>query len=87
MPYKLISLVFLLFFLIINKANSENDFILPVKKPSIFKAIEKDINLKTTTNLPQKKPVLKSSASKENIVKKNKEIQKKNNKKRRSIKN
>ena len=41
MPYKLISLVFLLFFLIINKAYSENEFILPAKKPSIFKKIDK----------------------------------------------
>ena len=39
MPYKLISLVFLLYFLIINKVNSQSDFILPVKKPSIFKNI------------------------------------------------
>ena len=41
MPYKLISLVFLLSFLITNKAYSENEFILPVQKPSIFKKIEK----------------------------------------------
>ena len=54
MPYKLISLVILLFFLIINKAYSENEFILPVKKPSIFKKIKKD-TLETTNNLPQKK--------------------------------
>ena len=40
MPYKLISLVFLLFILIINKVYSENEFLLPVKKPSIFKKIE-----------------------------------------------
>ena len=51
MPYKLISLVFLLFFLLINKAYSENEFILPVKKPSIFKKITAQIN----DNLPQKK--------------------------------
>ena len=69
MPYKLISLVFLLFFLIINKAYSENEFILPVKKPSIFKQIEKNIKLKTTTNLPQKKPILQSDTSEQNIVK------------------
>ena len=56
MPYKLISLVFLLFFLITNKAYSGDEFILPVKKPSIFKKIEKNITLKKATNLPQKKP-------------------------------
>ncbi len=77
MPYKLISLVFLLFFLIINKAYSENEFILPVKKPSIFKQIEKNIKLKTTTNLPQKKPILQSDTSEQNIIKEKKEIKKK----------
>ena len=77
MPYKLISLVFLLFFLIINKAYSADEFILPVKKPSIFKKIEKNITSKTTTNLPQKKPVLQSNASEQNIVKEKKEIKKK----------
>ena len=55
MPYKLISLVILLFFLIINKAYSENEFILPVKKPSIFKKKEKNITTKITNDLPQKK--------------------------------
>ena len=77
MPYKLISLVFLLFFLIINKAYSENEFIFPVKKPSIFKQIEKNIKLKTTTNLPQKKPILQSDTSEQNIIKEKKEIKKK----------
>ncbi len=52
---RLISLVFLLSFLIIIKAYAESSFILPVEKPSIFKKIEKiDI---TNTNLPQKKPI------------------------------
>ena len=77
MPYKLISLVFLLFFLIINKAYSENEFILPVKKPSIFKNVEKDINLKATSNLPQKKPILQSTTSEKNIQKEKKKIKEK----------
>ena len=77
MPYKLISLVFLLFFLIINKAYSTDEFILPVKKPSIFKKIEKNINSKTITNLPQKKPILQSNTSEQNAVKEKKEIKKK----------
>ena len=63
MPYKLISLVFLLFILIINKAYTENKFILPVKKPSIFKEIEKKVNLATDNSLPQKKPKFKFSNS------------------------
>ena len=86
MPYKLISLVFLLFFLIINKAYSENEFILPVKKPSIFKQIEKNIKLKTTNNLPQKKPILKSTTSEQNIVKEKKEIKKKISPKKEVVK-
>ena len=46
MPYKLISLVFLLFFLIFNNAYSENEFILSVKKHSIFKKIDNKITEK-----------------------------------------
>ena len=65
MPYKLISLVFLLSILIINKAYAENEFILPVKKPSIFKEIEKNVNLEIQNNLPQKKPILQSPKPKE----------------------
>ena len=77
MPNKLISLVFLLFFLIINKAYSENEFILPVKKPSIFKKIEKNINLKSTTSLPKKKPILQSTTIEQNIQKEKKETKEK----------
>ena len=77
MPYKLISLVFLLSFLIINKAYSENEFILPVKKPSIFKKIEKNINLKSTTSLPKKKPILQSTTIEQNIQKEKKETKEK----------
>ena len=83
MPYKLISLVFLLFFLIINKAYSENEFILPVKKPSIFKKIEKNITSKTTDNLPQKKPTLQSANPEQNIAKEKKRTKEKNNNKKR----
>ena len=61
MPYKLISLVFLLIFLIINKVYSENEFILPVKKPSIFKNFNKEISKNVDNNLPQKKPVILSN--------------------------
>ena len=60
MPYKLISLVFLLIFLIINKVYSENEFILPVKKPSIFKNFDKKNSKNVDNNLPQKKPVILS---------------------------
>ncbi len=61
MPYKLISLVFLFFFLIISNSFSVEEFILPVKKPSIFKNYNEDMNSIKSTNLPQKKPVIKST--------------------------
>jgi soluble lytic murein transglycosylase len=60
MPYKLISLVFLLFFLIFNNAYSENEFILPVKKPSIFKKIDNKITENLNINLPQPKPKIEN---------------------------
>ena len=77
MPYKLISLVFLLFILIINKAYSENEFIFPVKKPSIFKKIEKRITLQNDNNLPQKKPFLKKTDPGKKVILEKKEVNKK----------
>ena len=50
--------LFLLIFLIINKAYSADEFLLPVKKPSIFKKIEINITSNQSTNLPQKKPLI-----------------------------
>ena len=60
MPYKLNSLVILLFFLIIDKAYSDNQFIFPAEKPSIFKKIEKTIQDKATNELPVAKPRLEN---------------------------
>ena len=77
MPYKLISLVFLSIILIVNKAYSENEFILPVKKPSVFKKIEKSITSKITNELPQKKPILQSTVTKQKPVEEKKEIKEK----------
>ena len=70
MPYKLISLVFLLFFLIINNAYSDNKFVLPLKKPSIFKSVEKSISSSVETNLPQKKPIEKKKTTDIKVEKK-----------------
>ena len=53
---RLISLVFLLTFLNINVVYSENNFLLPQKKPSIFKKSEKQINEVISKNLPTPKP-------------------------------
>jgi len=64
MPYKLISLVFLLFIFITNKAYSENEFLFPAKKPSIFKKIENNENVNIDKNLPQSKPFKKKTIEK-----------------------
>ena len=83
MTNKLISLAILIFFIITGHSYSDNQFIYPEKKPSIFKKIEKNINSKTTTNLPQKKPILQPTTSEQNIVKEKKEIKKKITEKKR----
>ena len=61
---RLISLVFLLTFLNINVVYSENNFLLPQKKPSIFKKSEKQINEVISKNLPIPKPRTDKSAQK-----------------------
>ncbi len=55
---KLISLVFLLLFLNINIAYSEDNFLLPLKKPSIFKKSEEQIKESVRNDLPAPKPSL-----------------------------
>ena len=56
---KLISLVFLLTFLNITNVYSQTNFLLPQKKPSIFKKVDKQINNNINKNLPVPKPTLK----------------------------
>ena len=56
---RLISLVFLLSFLNIGSAYSETNFLLPQKKPSIFKINEKQIQKNIDKNLTMPKPTLK----------------------------
>jgi soluble lytic murein transglycosylase len=60
---KLISLVILTFFLLIGYSYSENQFIYPKKKPSIFKEEERTINNQVQNNLPQSKPIIKSDTN------------------------
>ena len=55
---RLISLVFLLSFFKISIVYSETDFLLPQKKPSIFKKSEKQIQESINKNLPVPKPLL-----------------------------
>jgi len=55
---KLISLALLIFFLTIGYSHSENQFLFPKKKPSVFKKIERNIGSENLKNLPQKKPIV-----------------------------
>jgi len=70
MPYKLISLVFLLSLLITNVAIPEDKFILPEKKPPIFKKTNKVNILEKSADLPQKKPLIKSDKKTQEKVEK-----------------
>ena len=68
MPYKLISLVILLFIFIINKAYCENEFLLPAKKPSIFKKIDSNKIIIDNKKLPQPKPFIKKKTEEKKTV-------------------
>ena len=57
MTNKLISLVLITFFLLISHSYSENQFLFPEKKPSIFSEINRDIGQNNLKNLPQRKPI------------------------------
>ena len=75
---RLISLVFLLSFLKISIVYSETDFLLPQKKPSIFKKSEKQIQESINKNLPAPKPLLeKKGETKPTVVEQKKEPAKK----------
>ncbi len=62
---RLISLAILLLFLNNTAVYSESNFLLPEKKPSIFKKTEKQIKESISENLPVPKPRLQK---KETIV-------------------
>ena len=55
---KLISLALLIFFLTTSYGYSEDQFIFPKNKPSVFKKIDKNILSENQKVLPQKKPVI-----------------------------
>ncbi len=67
MTNKLISLVLLVFFLTTGYSYSEDQFLFPKKKPSVFKEVERNIGSENWKNLPQKKPII--GIKKEKIVK------------------
>ena len=72
---RLISLVFLLSFLKISIVYSETDFLLPQKKPSIFKKSEKQIQESINKNLPVPKPLLeKKGESKPAVIEQKKRL-------------
>ena len=58
MTNKLISLVIITFFLLIDHSYSEDQFLLPKKKPSIFKNVENAEKIDFSNDLPQRKPVI-----------------------------
>ena len=75
---RLISLVFLLSFLKISIVYSETDFLLPQKKPSIFKKSEIQIQENINKNLPAPKPLLeKKGETKPAVAEQTKELAKK----------
>ena len=79
MTNKLISLVIIMLILSIGRSYSENQFLFPKEKPSIFKKIIKNEDQNFSSNLPQKKPLIspKEEAKKEIIEKKAPDIIKK----------
>ena len=60
MTIKLNSLALLIFFLTIGYSHAEDQFLLPEKKPSVFKKIDNNIRSENSKNLPQKKPVFET---------------------------
>ena len=85
---RLISLVFLLSFFKINIVYSETNFLLPQKKPSIFKKSEKQIQESINKNLPAPKPLLeKKVETKPAVVEQKKEPAKKKKQKQSLKKN
>ena len=79
MTNKLISLVIIIFILSIGYSYSDEQFLLPKEKPSIFKKINKDPGKNFSSNLPQKKPLIdqKEDQKKEEIVKEEEVIKEK----------
>ena len=75
MTIKLISLVIITLFLLSGHSYSEEQFLFPKKKPSIFKNIKNSKKIDLSKNLPQRKPLIK----KEEDVEKSKEVKKKRN--------
>ena len=71
MTNKLISLVIIIFILSIGHSYSNEQFLFPKEKPSIFKKINKNQGESFSSNLPQKKPIInKEKDQKKEIIQK-----------------
>ena len=73
-----------MFILSVDHSYSDEQFLLPKKKPSIFKKINKDPGKNFSSNLPQKKPLITQKENqkkevtkkKETVVKEKKDVKK-----------
>ena len=74
MTNKLISLVIITLILSIGHSYSDEQFLFPKEKPSIFKKIKKDTDIVFSNNLPQKKPFADTEKDKKEEVIQKKEI-------------
>jgi len=74
MTNKLISLAILILILSTGQSYSDNEFLFPKEKPSIFKKIDKDFTPPTSGNLPQKKPLINQKQGEKEEAIKRKEI-------------
>ncbi|MBD1138069.1 lytic transglycosylase domain-containing protein [Pelagibacterales bacterium SAG-MED41] len=81
MTNKLISLVIITLFLLSGHSYSEEQFLFPKKKPSIFKKVENTKKVDYSKNLPQRKPLIK----KKEDVEKLKEVRQKEVKDKKKI--
>ena len=82
MTIKLISLVIITLFLLSGHSYSEDQFLFPKKKPSIFKSTDNREKIDFFKNLPQRKPIVQKD---ENIEKK-KIVEKKEIKEEKEVK-
>ena len=78
MTNKLISLAIITFILSIGRSYSDEQFLFPKEKPSIFKKIDNNSTPNSSGNLPQKKPLIDQQQDKKKTIveKEKKEIKK-----------
>jgi soluble lytic murein transglycosylase len=69
MTNKLISLALLTIFLTTGYSYSEDQFLFPKKKPSVFKKVEISISSEKSKNLPQRKPKIQIDLKENNNIK------------------